>query len=98
MATKDDHDAAVDEPTTPVATERTATTGLGALALAGIIGGSVVAAALLFGGGIAVGIALPDRVSIGVTHPGFPGGSMEQGFPGAQQGPRGDGDRRGDSD
>lgn len=37
------------------------------LALAGVIGGSIALAALLFAGGVAVGAALPDRGPVGVA-------------------------------
>ena len=80
MATKKD---AVVEPVdtaTPVETRERR-----GLKLAGIIGGGVLAAALLFGGGVLVGTALPDGARPG---PDFaqgqfdgqlPGGAMPQG-------------------
>lgn len=102
MAKKDDKDAPVDstaaQPTTPLVTDdaaaptapTTATTtgrGLSRLALGGIIGGSVLAALLLFGGGVAVGVALPDRAPFGIAQAGHPGGGpgMQEGHPGTQQ-------------
>ena len=60
------------------------------LALAGVIGGAVAVGALLFAGGIAVGIAIPDRAPMGIVQLGFP-----QGGPGGGDATRGDGTRDG---
>ena len=65
----------------PVAT-RSSRTGLGVAGIAGVAVGSVLAAALLFGGGVAVGVALP-------------GGEIGQHSAAGQNGPRpGDRDRQ----
>lgn len=111
MAKQQDQDAPVEsaaaQPTpSTTAPDSAATTttvtaparGIGGLALAGIIGGGVVAAALLFGGGLALGVALPDRAPFGNAQAGLPGGlpgghpGMQEGHPGPQQ-QRGDGQR-----
>ena len=71
----------------PVAT-RSSRTGLGVAGIAGVAVGTVLAAALLFGGGVAVGVALP-------------GGEIGQHSAAGQNGPRPgdrDGARPGDHD
>lgn len=98
---------AADDAASPVA-QTVPHRGLGGLALAGIIGGGVVAAAILFGAGLAVGVALPDRAPMGITQVGHPGGpGANQAFPDRQDGQRppapfddrdGDRDKPGDTD
>ena len=90
MANTNESDAPAADTTPPAAAAipvatRSSRTGLG---IAGIAVGSVLAAALLFGGGLAVGLALPS----GETGPHFAAG---------QNGPRPgdrDGARPGDRD
>jgi hypothetical protein len=79
------------EPTTPIAVDEPTTASTPAprlhrgLALAGVIGGAVAVGALLFAGGIAVGVAIPDRGPVGFVQLGGP-----QGMPGGGEATRGD--------
>lgn len=110
MATKDEQQAPVEtaaaQPTPTVVTDDAVVTApagtrsRNGLALAGIIGGGLVAAALLFGGGVAVGLALPGHGPAGIVQAGMtgaPGGPGAPGAHGGQQapyGPHGGDDRR----
>ena len=84
MATKKDAVVEPVETAQPIVTE-TPTPARRGLRLGGIITGGVLAAALLFGGGVLLGVNLPDG---GRPGPGFaqaqfdgqlPGGAMPQG-------------------
>lgn len=98
MANTNESDAPAADTTTPAAASipvaaRSSRTGLG---IAGIAVGSVLAAALLFGGGLAVGLALPS----GETGPHFAAGQNDP-RPGDRDGQRPgdrDGARPGDRD
>ena len=70
-------------PAQPAAA-RPVTRSLSTGAIVGIALGGVALAALLFGGGVAVGTVLPT---------GAPGGSSQTGFPGENRGPGGLGTR-----
>ena len=74
--------AVIDAP--PAAPVETPTRSRRGLKLAAVIAGAVVAAGLLFGGGVLLGVNLPDGRP-GFSQGDFPGGQPPQGgFPGGQ--------------